>query len=872
MIIWLTLDNLLDIAADENIAVDRSVLFQVVNKCNDLANLADSSVAEIAAAYAYYLIVAEPPFEGNVIMADSASTNFLMLNEYFLNCQPLDLINIFRQVVIRNIGLRELTRWYSLRIKHFSAEDEIGESRLTEAEEGLSKEEFNNLKRGDIVFYSYPDTNRVRRGPSADGEYRITTRRTLGKSVFATFYFTARRTDGKEVRFHDWDRPNMSLPPVEREHVYTDVGPYEESRLTEEEEVSEDRWQEICRWAKDEWVGGGNVGTGGDSVTFYSSTGALWLKFHTYKRPEEPRMLYMIGLSSGSRVDFNHVFVKEEIPATLEDFISVYAEKKKEDPAYATPALALRTLRRQIKVIKAEKGYDSLVEVYAYVIDRLRAPVEREEVHMDTSEYGESYELDYEEMKEASAKTSAPVLRTLSLFLRFVKAFDPNFKDWADLGNVEITADHPVWKTGGGGILKVARDLAKKFPLTAETKFLPARPLLKPNGRWLVIERYTDIQKNIFKEIADRAKHAKIAPGSVYVGGLQPELITNLEEIRDWTGAVFLVDTGVAYAPKDWYNLEQATKTLYFRFIEPKAVPPVESLAGVHSFKPIAPGQVADVEIFTRTAEAVGLDNPVGRAAGIRQGAMGYATPEYEYLYFLLEDPGFKAAVKEAWEDFIRPLLPVEREAVYTDTGAYEEAFSGVSGTEGVALPERTEEVAEMARRWQEYPESTAKIENWGATFERLIPRPSALSSGKATLRILLGVDRTHVPVGAPAFCRLDLHPLQLNLTSGDLRSRGGSGDIPDDPEVLYARVVRYCREASDAFRRLKGVKPATAAHWAKQFLLGINLEKKVPEDAFPSAPIAKLPPFFAKFSSVAPVGENDLRLAIETDLTLIGE
>ena len=177
-----------------------------------------------------------------------------------------------------------------------------------------------------------------------------------------------------------------------------------------------------------------------------------------------------------------------------------------------------------------------------------------------------------------------------------------------------------------------------------------------------------------------------------------------------------------------------------------------------------------------------------------------------------------------------------------------------------------------MARRWGEYPESTAKIENWGATFERLIPRPSALSSGKATLRIMLGVDRTHVPVGAPAFCRLDLYPVQLTLTSGDARSKGGPGDIPDDPEVLYARVVRYCREASDAFRRLKGVKPATSAHWAKQFLLGINLEKKVPEDAFPSAPIAKLPPFFAKFSSAAPVEESDLRLAIETDLTLIGE
>jgi hypothetical protein len=170
-----------------------------------------------------------------------------------------------------------------------------------------------------------------------------------------------------------------------------------------------------------------------------------------------------------------------------------------------------------------------------------------------------------------------------------------------------------------------------------------------------------------------------------------------------------------------------------------------------------------------------------------------------------------------------------------------------------------------MVRRWGEYPESTAKIENWGAIFERLIPRPSALSSGNATLRIVLGI-------GSATACRFDLHPVQLVLTSGDVRARGGSGDIPDDPEVLYARVVRYCREESDAFRRLKGVKPATSAHWAKQFLLGINLEKKVPEDAFPSAPIAKLPPFFAKFSSVAPVGENDLRLAIETDLTLIGE
>jgi hypothetical protein len=104
--------------------------------------------------------------------------------------------------------------------------------------------------------------------------------------------------------------------------------------------------------------------------------------------------------------------------------------------------------------------------------------------------------------------------------------------------------------------------------------------------------------------------------------------IVNLQDAKFWQGPVFLVQFNA--------NRDEITRTIRFRFKEPSTVPSVESLAGVHSFKPIAPGQIRDVTLFTRTAEAEGLDNPLGRAAAIRQGAMGYATPEYEWLYFFL--------------------------------------------------------------------------------------------------------------------------------------------------------------------------------------------------------------------------------------------
>jgi hypothetical protein len=130
------------------------------------------------------------------------------------------------------------------------------------------------------------------------------------------------------------------------------------SKLTEEEEVSDDRWQEICRWAEEEWVGGGTASQA--SVSFYSSSGAMGLRFHAFKHnPEDPRILYMVDLISGGRDNFFSLIFHEgmEIPATLDDFILAYVEKKKVDPAYAaTPAMAIRDLRKRDAEIKAETG------------------------------------------------------------------------------------------------------------------------------------------------------------------------------------------------------------------------------------------------------------------------------------------------------------------------------------------------------------------------------------------------------------------------------------------------------------------------------------------------------------------------------------
>jgi hypothetical protein len=160
------------------------------------------------------------------------------------------------------------------------------------------------------------------------------------------------------------------------------------NKLTEEEEVSDNRWQEICRWANDEWVGGGYVGAGGEAVTFYSSSGAMSLKLHAYKHnPEDPRVLYSVDLADGRAQNTFSVILDEktEVPETLDDFLLTYAEKEKYTGASAYPstAAAIRALRKRVTAIKAEKGYQSLAEVYAYVIHRLRTPVEHHEVHTD---------------------------------------------------------------------------------------------------------------------------------------------------------------------------------------------------------------------------------------------------------------------------------------------------------------------------------------------------------------------------------------------------------------------------------------------------------------------------------------------------------
>lgn len=163
-------------------------------------------------------------------------------------------------------------------------------------------------------------------------------------------------------------------------------------RLTEEA-INNSNWREVCQWLDREWPGGGS--SNGDDAHFFSSSGAMMLKFFTYKHnPGDPRVLYMINLVSGSgQNDFHFIFDEQtEIPASLEDYLLLYAEKKAKDPAYASPAIGLRKIRNRIKAIRAEKGYASLAEVYAYVIDRVRAPIEHGELHTDTSEYGESYE------------------------------------------------------------------------------------------------------------------------------------------------------------------------------------------------------------------------------------------------------------------------------------------------------------------------------------------------------------------------------------------------------------------------------------------------------------------------------------------------
>jgi hypothetical protein len=145
-----------------------------------------------------------------------------------------------------------------------------------------------------------------------------------------------------------------------------------------------------------------------------------------------------------------------------------------------------------------------------------------------------------------------------------------------------------------------------------------------------------------------------------------------------------------------------------------------------------------------------------------------------------------------------------------------------------------------MARDWRNnYSDSTATIESWGALFERKITVPG--SGPVQTLQIVLGI-------GPSKFCRIDLFPLQLWLVHKNLPSAFGREDLPDEPELVLRKLFVFAGRC-DALRRLKGVKPADPPYLGKISSLGINLEKKVPDDAF-RRPLTKLPPYFDKFSS----------------------
>jgi hypothetical protein len=280
---------------------------------------------------------------------------------------------------------------------------------------------------------------------------------------------------------------------------------------------------------------------------------------------------------------------------------------------------------------------------------------------------------------------------------------------------------------------------------------------------------------------------------------------------------------------------------LRYRFLKPEAVPSVASLAGVHSFKRLGPAQISDVEIFTRAAEELGLDNPVGRAAAIRQGAMGYAESQPEIWLANLRKPELREAVNRAGIDFIS-VFTTEHGELHTDTGAYDESLS-----EGINFSKA--ELDSAMEKWVSLPDSTR-----GQT---------ASSECYSFIRNFSEIPNTlYFTLWPPS-----------TFSVSFLEIHKGLSDINDLPDPLADYFIAEL-ENSETRRRLKAVKPATAEHWGKQFLLGINLEKKVPESAFPSKPVAELPAYFDKFRSSIPLpaAESDLRLALTTDLSLLGE
>jgi len=118
------------------------------------------------------------------------------------------------------------------------------------------------------------------------------------------------------------------------------------------------------------------------------------LVFEAYKhKPEDSRILFKIDLncpSLGVKSSANIIFSEGlEVPASLEDYLLLYAQKHRQQYAFTTDAEALRSIRKRTKTIRADPGYPSLAEVYAYVISQLREPVSHEELHTDISGYEE---------------------------------------------------------------------------------------------------------------------------------------------------------------------------------------------------------------------------------------------------------------------------------------------------------------------------------------------------------------------------------------------------------------------------------------------------------------------------------------------------
>jgi death-on-curing protein len=117
---FLTLEDILDIHEDQLHRhggsagmIDSTVVQSASEQPKLLWKLTNGDVADVAAAYLYYLAASQGFLDGNKRTGAASATEFLARNGYMLTCQWEELYEVTIQVATRSLDREKLADWFA---------------------------------------------------------------------------------------------------------------------------------------------------------------------------------------------------------------------------------------------------------------------------------------------------------------------------------------------------------------------------------------------------------------------------------------------------------------------------------------------------------------------------------------------------------------------------------------------------------------------------------------------------------------------------------------------------------------------------------------------------------------------------------------